>query len=189
MGGDFVTPEQWQPKGWVEVDGKPVVWEACQTLNGSWGYDRDNLNWKSPDLLVRMLVDSVSKGGNLLLNVGPTARGAFEPRAVRTLETIGDWLRLHSPAIYGCTQSSYTPPPDCRYTQRGDRLYLHLFAWPFRHVHLPELAGQVAFARFLHDGSEVKLAEGEDASTGDLTLELPIQPPEVRVPVVELFLR
>src|SRR5262245_30226107 len=86
--GDFHTPEQYQPRGWVEVDGRRVVWEACQTLNGSWGYDRDNLDWKSPDLLVRMLVDSVSKGGNLLLNVGPTARGAFDPRARATLAAI-----------------------------------------------------------------------------------------------------
>ncbi len=68
-------------QGWMERDGKRVVWEACQTLNGAWGYDRDNLDWKSPELLVRLLIDSVAKGGNVLLNVGPTARGEFEPRA------------------------------------------------------------------------------------------------------------
>src|SRR6266568_8437082 len=72
---DFYTPEQLQPAQWVQVDGRRVTWEACHTLNGSWGYDRDNLDWKSPELLVRMLIDTVSKGGNLLLNVGPTARG------------------------------------------------------------------------------------------------------------------
>ena len=186
--GDFVTPEQVQPKGWVEVDGQRVVWEACQTLNGSWGYDRDNLNWKSPDLLVRMLVDSVSKGGNLLLNVGPTARGELEPRAVATLDVIGRWLRQHGRAIYGCTASELTPPPDGRYTQRGDRLYLHLLDWPFRHVHLPGLGGKVAYAQLLHDGSEVQVAETQ-VSADDLTLTLPIQPPDVVVPVIELFLR
>lgn len=186
-GGDFVTPEQVQPNAWVEVDGQRVVWEACQTLNGSWGYDRDNLDWKSPDLLIRMLVDSVSKGGNLLLNVGPTARGEFDPRARSTLEAIGAWTRLHGPSIFGATASDFVPPPDCRYTQRGDRLYLHLFAWPFKHVHLPHLRGKVDFARFLHDGSEVRITEG---GSGDvLTLALPIQPPDVAVPVVELFLR
>jgi alpha-L-fucosidase len=188
-GGDFVTPEQVQPKGWVEVDGRPVVWEACQTLNGSWGYDRDNLDWKSPELLLRMLVDSVSKGGNLLLNVGPTARGEFEPRARATLEAIGGWLRQHGPAIYGCTASDLASPPDCRYTQRGDRLYLHLFAWPFRRVYLPGLRDQVAFARFLHDGSEVQIAPSKAASDDDLALVLPVQPPEVAIPVVELSLR
>ena len=75
--GDFVTPEQYQPSTAMEVEGVKVPWEACQTLNGSWGYFRDNYNDKSVDLLIRMLVDGVSKDGNLLLNVGPTGRGRF----------------------------------------------------------------------------------------------------------------
>ncbi len=183
--GDFVTPEQVQPRGWVEVNGRRVVWEACQTLNGSWGYDRDNLNWKSPDLLLRMLIDSVSKGGNLLLNVGPTARGEFDPRARGILDSIGQWMHAHGRAIYGCTQSDFPAPPDCRYTQGGDRLYLHLFAWPFRQVFLPGLKGKVAYAQFLHDASEVAVADDEDDA---VVLTVPIQPPDVAVPVIELFL-
>ena len=195
---DFYTPEQVQPRAWLEIDGRRVPWEACQTLNGSWGYDRDNLDWKSPDLLARMLVDTVSKGGNLILNVGPTARGEFDPRALATLQPIGAWTRLHGRAIYGAGESAYTAPPDCRLTQRGDRLYLHLFAWPLRHVSLDGLAGRVAYAQFLHDGSEVRLLDGlrtndYTAPTGldgqTLTLELPVQRPDVLVPVVELFLR
>jgi len=71
--GDFVTPEQYQPQASMVRDGRRVSWEACQTLNGSWGYDRDNLAYKSPDLLIRLLVDGVSKEGNLLLNVAPPA--------------------------------------------------------------------------------------------------------------------
>ncbi len=198
-GADFVTPEQYQPKTWPVRDGERVVWEACQTLNGSWGYDRDNLDWKSPDLLVRLLVDSVSKGGNLLLNVGPTGRGEFDPRARQTLAVIGEWMRLHDRAIYGATASELMPPPDCRYTRRGDRLYLHIFAWPMRHLHLEGLAGKVAYAQLLNDASEVRRFESApDAQAqnttmpgeaGTLTLELPIQPPDVLVPVVELFLR
>jgi alpha-L-fucosidase len=196
--GDFHTPEQVQPPGWVEVDGQPVVWEACQTLNGSWGYDRDNLDWKSPDLLVRMLVDSVSKGGNLLLNVGPTARGEFDPRARATLAAIGGWMRQHERSIRGATASGFRPPPDARYTQRGERLYLHLFASPFRHVHLPDLGGKIAYAQLLSDGSEIRVLEPEAAGTGHTaprglpggaTLVLPVQRPDVVVPVVELFLR
>jgi alpha-L-fucosidase len=167
-------------------------------LNGSWGYDRDNLHWKSPDLLVRMLIDSVSKGGNLLLNVGPTARSEFEPRAVATLEAIGAWMRLHQRAIYGAGESRFPPPADCRFTQHGDRLYLHLFAWPMQHLHLDHMADRVEYAQFLHDGSEVQMRRGtqhEDYTTprgtdaGTLTLELPILRPDVLVPVVELFLR
>ena len=133
---DFVTPEQYQPREWPTRNGKRVVWEACQTLNGSWGYDRDNLNWKSPELLIQMLIDSVSKGGNVLLNVGPTARGEFDPRARQTLAALGEWMRLHGRSIYGASEAEFTAPVDCRFTQRGDRLYLHVFNWPMRHVHL-----------------------------------------------------
>ena len=194
---DVVTPEQYQPAGPMSDEDR--MWEACQTLNGSWGYDRDNLDWKTPDQLVRMLVDGVSKDGNLLLNVGPTARGEFEPRAVETLAAIASWMDQHSRSVYGAGPSAYTPPPDCRYTQRGDRLYLHLFAWPFRHVHLPGLGGRVRFAQLLNDGSEIP-AEVIDPSRhaqnttmsglGDdvLTLTLPVRRPDVAVPVVELFL-
>jgi alpha-L-fucosidase len=195
--GDVVTPEQYQPTSSLADDGR--LWEACQTLNGSWGYDRDNLDWKTPDQLIRMLVDGVSKDGNLLLNVGPTARGEFEPRAVGTLDAIGRWMDQHARSVYGAGPATYVPPPDTRYTQRGDRLYLHLFAWPFRHVHLPGLAGRVQFAQFLHDGSEVP-AEVIDPGTQAqnttmsglgpdvLTLTLPVRQPDVAVPVVELFL-
>ncbi|TVU58878.1 alpha-L-fucosidase [Paenarthrobacter nitroguajacolicus] len=198
--GDFVTPEQYQPAGPMMLDGVPVTWEACQTLNGSWGYDRDNLNYKSVDLLLRMLVDGVSKGGNLLLNVGPTGRGSIDPRALHSLEGIGEWMKLHSRAIYGAGASAFTAPADARYTQRGDRLYVHLFAWPFEYVHLPELAGKVEYAQLLNDASEVFLKEVDPAQQamnmtpggqppGTLTIKLPVQRPDVAVPVLELFLK
>jgi alpha-L-fucosidase len=197
--GDFVTPEQYQPHAPMRVQGQPVPWEACHTLNGSWGYDRDNHDWKPADLLARMLVDSVSKDGNLLLNVAPTGRGELEPRAVDRLSGLGEWLRLHGRAIYGVGGSQLQAPPDCRYTRRGDRLYVHVFAWPFRHLHLPGLAGQVQYAQLLHDASEIPMRVIEPEATaqntsmgglppGTLTLELPVQRPDVLVPVVELFL-
>ena len=187
IGGDIKTPEQVQPREWVKVDDKPVVWEACQTLNGSWGYDRDNLDWKSVDMLVQMLIDTVSKGGNLLLNVGPTARGQFEPKALERLKGVGDWMKLHSRSIYGATQSEFPVPGDCRLTQKGDRLYVHVFTWPFRHLHIEGMAGKVEYAQLLNDASEIRMQESQD--TGTLTLLLPIQKPDVTVPVVELFLK
>jgi alpha-L-fucosidase len=196
--GDFVTPEQYQPSGPMTRDGVPVPWEACQTLNGSWGYDRDNLDWKPVDLLIRMLVDSVSKDGNLLLNVGPTGRGEFDPRALATLSGIGEWMRLNGRSIYGAGPSGFTPPPDCRYTQRGNRLYLHVFAWPMRHLHLPGIADRLRYAQFLHDASEIDVTvhnTGRAQNTtmaglpaGTATLDLPVQQPNVEVPVIELFL-
>lgn len=199
--GDFATPEQYQPSEPLTRDGRPVPWEACQTLNGTWGYHRDNRDFKSVGLVLRMLVDTVSKDGNLLLNVGPTGRGEFDAVALDTLSGIGKWMRRHSRAIYGAGPSTFPAPPDCRYTQRGDRLYLHLFAWPFDAVHLPGLADRVAYAQFLHDASKVERevtdpddryayttsAAGQPAGT--LTLNLPTRKPDVEIPVIELFLK
>jgi alpha-L-fucosidase len=197
--GDIVTPEQYQPHAPMRAGGRPVPWEACQTFNGSWGYDRDNPDWKPADLLARMLADSVAKNGNLLLNVGPTGRGELEARAVDRMTALGEWLRRHGRAIYGAGHCGLAPPPDCRYTQRGDRVYLHVFAWPFRHLHLPDMAGRVEYAQFLHDASEIPMQVIAPEVTaqnttmgglprGTLTLQLPVQRPDVLVPVIELFL-
>lgn len=195
---DFVTPEEYQAKAWPERDGKRVLWETCQTLNGSWGYDRDNVNWKSPEVLVKLLVDTVSKGGNLLLNVGPTARGEFDPIARETLAQMGEWMYRHGRSIYGATAAEEPPPQDCRFTRRDNRLYLHVFSWPLRHIHLEGFAGRVEYAQFLHDGSEIFFRDGdpnavvqntamaEDAGT--VILEVPFRRPDVMVPVIELFL-
>ena len=198
-GWDVKTPEQYQPSEWPTVGGVPVVWEACQTFSGSWGYHRDETSWKSVEQLVRMLIDTVSKGGNLLLNVGPTGRGEFDARALDRLNGVGRWMHHHSRSIYGCTQSEFVAPKDCRYTQNGAKLYLHLFAYPYLHVHLEGLADKVDYAQFLHDASEVKRI-GFDPHAADvftradsfenaLTLELPVHKPDVAVPVIELFLK
>jgi alpha-L-fucosidase len=194
---DMHTPEQYQPKEWIKVDGEPVVWEACQTLSGSWGYHRDESTWKSPEQLIQMLIDTVSKGGNLLMNIGPTARGAFDYRALDALKVYADWIKWNARSIYGCTQSEYSSPADVRYTQNGTRLYVHTFAWPFRHLHLPELGGKVEYAQFLHDASEIPLdlrdwtadQVKKESGGATLTLELPIVKPNVVVPVIELFLK
>ena len=198
-GADLVTPEEYQAKSWPTRNGERVIWETCQTLNGSWGYDRDNHNWKSPELLLSLLIDTVSKGGNLLLNVGPTARGEIQPESRETLAVIGEWMRVHQTAIYGCTASDFTPPSDCRYTQSGKRLYLHILNWPLSHLHLQNLAGRVQFARFLHDGSEVRFRDADPEAIpqtvemaedgGDIILNVPTVKPSVAVPVIELLLR
>jgi alpha-L-fucosidase len=193
---DIHTPEQYQPTEWVKVDGKPVVWEACQTLSGSWGYHRDESSWKSPEQLVRMLINTVACGGNLLMNVGPTARGNLDDRALAALQVYADWIRLHDRAIYGCTASDFTPPTDVRYTQNGKRLYAHLFAWPFRHIELPGLAGKVEYAQLLNDASEVPFKEAGERNWDEqglnpdsVMLYLPVEKPRVAVPVVEIFLK
>jgi alpha-L-fucosidase len=147
-----------------------------------------------------MLVNSVASGGNLLMNVGPTARGTFDERARHALGVYRDWMRLNARSIYGCTQSEFAAPPDCRFTQNGKRLYLHVFSWPFRHIHLDGLADKVEYAQLLHDASEIKLTvidphqQAQNTTMGGsradtLTLELPVRKPDVVVPVIELFLK
>jgi alpha-L-fucosidase len=91
--------------------------------------------------------------------VGPTARGNLDPRALESLRGIGDWMPLHARSIYGAGPAAGTPPADARYTFRGNRLSLHLFAWPFKTVHLPDLAGKVEYAQLLNDASEVPMLE------------------------------
>src|SRR5699024_1415622 len=136
--------------------GELVTWEACQTFSGSWGYYRDEMTWKSPEMLIRMLVETVSLGGNLLMNVGPTARGYLDSRACAALEVYAQWMQYNSRSIYGCTMAApeFRAPRDCRFTQSidGKRLYVHLFAYPFAYLELPGLAGKVEYAQFLHDG-------------------------------------
>ena len=196
---DFVTPEQYQPTAPLMTDGVQQVWEACQTLNGSWGYDRDNTDQKSAAMLVEMLADSVSMDGNMLLNVGPDGRGAIAPRDQRTLDEIGEWMALHRDAIVGAGHAGFTAPREGVYTRRGDRLYLHLFSWPMGAVHLPGLASRVRFARLLNDGSWLRTSvidPGQQASyltpageaEGTLTVHLPARRPEVLMPVIELRL-
>lgn len=147
-----------------------------------------------------MLVDGVSNNGNLLLNVGPTGRGNFDPRAVESLAGIGEWMTLHSRSVYGAGPSEYEAPRDVRYTQVGQRLYVHVFAWPTGHLHLPGLGKKVAYAQLLNDASEVQFTSVDPhqqaqnttpggQAAGTLTLTLPIQQPDVAVPVVEIFLK
>ena len=196
---DFVTPEQYQPTSPILKDGEPQVWEACQTINGSWGYHRDNLDQKPAGLLAQMLADSVSMDGNMLLNIGPDGRGAIAPRDGVVLAELGEWMRLHRGAIVGAGHAGLRPPREGVYTRRGDRLYLHLFTWPLGFVHLPDLAGRVSYARLLNDGSWLRTTAtdpgqqadhmtpaGEDEGT--LTVHLPVQRPDVLIPVIELTL-
>ncbi len=200
---DYFTPEQLVPTSAVQVDGKRVVWEGCHTLSGSWGYHRDEESWKSVEQLVKMLIDAVSKDGNLLLNVGPTGRGEFDERALDRLAGIGQWMKRHHRSIYGCTRApeAFKPPAGCCYTYnpRGERLYLHFLSWPFKYVRMEGMADKVEYAQLLNDASEIKMLRdlkgtpndgiGFECGSNDLILELPAKKPNAVVPVVEFFLR
>ncbi len=202
-GWDYRTPEQIMPREWVTMNGQPVPWETCQTFSGSWGYHRDEATWKSVRQLVVMLIETVSKGGNLLLNVGPTARGTFDPRAKERLEGIGAWMKDHGRSIYGCTQApaEFKAPQNCllTYNPGTKRLYVHVLEWPMGVLQLDGFAGRVAYAQLLNDASEVKIKPDKGSaeesasavkagSAKTLTLQLPVIQPRVTVPVIELYL-
>ena len=199
-GWDYKTPEQFMMREWLKVDGKPVTWETCQTFSGSWGYHRDEDTWKSVDQLIKMLIDTVSKGGNLLLNVGPTGRGEFDERALDRLAGMGQWMKRHGRSIYGCTQApdGFTAPPHCllTYNPETNRLYLHVFSWPIAQLHLDGFAGKIEYAQLLSDASEVRMTEMpehqrklEGGGRDTVALLLPVRKPNVTVPVIELFLK
>jgi len=192
-GWDFTTPEQYKVDKWPEVNGKRVPWETCQTFSGSWGYYRDETTWKSPAQLIELLVESVSKGGNLLLNVGPTARGTFDNRAQERLDAMGEWMKVNSRSVYGCTEApaGLTAPANTVFTYNPvtNRLYVHLLAYPLGRLTLKNMADKVKYVQFLHDASEIAMSAPREGGQNDLSLTLPVLKPPVEIPVLEVFLK
>ena len=174
-----------------------MYWEVCQTFSGSWGYARDEETWKDPRQLATMLIDCVSKKGNLLLNVGPTARGEFDWRASERLDALGRWMRANGRAIYGCTAApeGFVAPEGTKltYNPKANRLYVHVLDYPVKVLPIT-FADRVEYAQFLHDGSELKIdvprtISNEIRKDMPASLHLPVKRPAIEVPVVELFLK
>ena len=196
-GWDFVSPEQIAVVKRPTVNGGIVPWEACQTFSGSWGYHRDEATWKTDETILALLIGAVSKGGNLILNVGPTARGEFDARATAKLDMLADWMHGNARSVYGCTEApaEFEPPPGTRLTwnPKTRRLYAHLFEYPFKRLELT-FGDKIAYAQFLHDGSELLLKHGMVGKHyGDeriaWTVEVPQKRPDVIVPVIEFMLK
>ena len=156
--GDFYSPEQIiPPKGIVNERGEAVPWEACITLNNHWGYHAGDKDYKSARQVVRALVECVSKNGNLLLNVGPDAKGEIPKESLDILNTVGEWLRRNGDSIYGCGMAELDKPEWGRYTQKGNKLYAHVFDRGIGPVYFQGLKGRIRKARLLADGSELKV--------------------------------
>lgn len=145
--GDFGTPEQEIPATGLGYD-----WETCMTMNNHWGYNKNDDNWKSKEELIRKLVDIASKGGNFLLNVGPTAEGLFPQPSIDRLKAMGEWMRVYGESIYGTTASLFSKLDWGRSTTKGQKLYLHVFDWPQNEVlEVPGLLSQIEKAYLLND--------------------------------------
>lgn len=157
--GDFVSPEQIiPPNGLVDIEGGDLAWEACVTMNGSWGYHANDRHFKPADMLVRKLVECVSKGGNLLLNVGPDAQGRIPDRSLEILAGIGKWMKKNSASIYGCGKAGLAKPEFGRITRNGKKLYYHVFDNTIGAIPLSGLShDEVAYVRRLADGSEAPI--------------------------------
>ena len=198
-GWDFTTPEQFKVDAWPEENGVRIPWETCQTFSGSWGYYRDELTWKDNKQLLVLLIETVSKGGNLLLNVGPTARGTFDYRADNALAEMGEWMKYNSRSIYNCTQApdEFEAPDNTilTYNPETNRLYVHLLDYPLQNFLMRGYADKVKYAQFLHDASEIKIGKPhgywveQKHAKNDINLLLPVNKPNVEIPVIELFLK
>ena len=186
---DFGTPEQYVPAtGLKSPDGRPVLWEACVTINqDSWGYNKYETVFKTERDLIRMLIEVISKGGNLLLNVGPKPDGTIQDEFVSRLRAIGRWLNTNGEAIYATTASPFERMSFFgRATAKGRTLYLHVFQWPAEgRLRVAGLKNQVQRARLLADPQRPLKALRDGP---DVVLELPGEAPDEIASVIALEL-
>ncbi|MBN1480641.1 glycosyl hydrolase [candidate division KSB1 bacterium] len=180
--GDFSTPEQHIPPTGLDYD-----WETCMTMNTSWGYKWYDDDWKSTETLIQYLADIASKGGNFLLNVGPTAEGEIPAPSIERLKGIGAWMTVNGESIYGTTASPFFKLPWGRCTKKVDEnsatLYLHVFDWP-KNGKLPVagLKSNVTSARLLADGQALTWT----TSDNDVIINVPEQAPDAVNSVIVL---
>ena len=175
---DFNTPEQTIPA--TGMPGRD--WETCMTINDTWGYKKDDHNWKSTETLLRNLIDIVSKGGNYLLNVGPTAEGEFPQPIVERLAQMGKWMEVNGEAIYGTTASPFKKLPWGRCTKKPGKLYLHVFDWPKGDLPVPGLKSKVTKAYLLADKEQKPLEVNQ--SDDCVAIKVPAAAPDKIASVV-----
>ncbi len=203
--GDYGTPEQEIP---ATGFGPGVDWESCMTMNNHWGYNKNDQNWKSSTTLIRNLIDCASKGGNYLLNIGPTSEGVFPEPSIERLEEIGKWMKVNREAIYGtqaspfeelawgrCTQKKLAAgrhrlPATRRLALRGsrgtvpaDRLYFFVYDWPANgQLVIPGLANRPVRAFLLDGGRPLQFS----AADNSVSITVPAAAPDKTASVIAL---
>jgi len=177
--GDFGTPEQEIPATGLGYD-----WETCMTMNDHWGYNKNDHNWKSKEDLIRKLVDIASKGGNFLLNVGPTAEGLFPQPSIERLEAMGKWMKVNGESIYGTSASLFSKLDWGRSTTKPGKLYLHVFDWPSDgQLQVPGLISKAESAYLL---AEPKIELNIDYRYDSAVISVPEKAPDTIVSVIVL---
>jgi alpha-L-fucosidase len=178
--GDF------QEMGDNQIPGARIQgdWQTPATINDTWGFKSYDQNWKSPEVLIHNLVDIVSKGGNYLLNVGPTAEGIIPQPSVERLKAVGDWLQVNGDSIYGANMGPFRRLPWGRCTAKPGKLYLHVFDWPEGELEVPGLTNEVQKAYLLANADQgpLKVTRSE---TG-IQVEVPGEAPDAIDTVVVL---
>ena len=179
--GDLETPEQYIPATGIPDKN----WESCMTMNGTWGFKKNDNNWKTTQTLIRNLIDIASKGGNYLLNVGPTDEGTIPLPSVERLQQMGTWLKVNGDAIYGSKANPFAYLSWGRATTKNNKLYLYVFDYPTDgKIKIPLTVG-IAKAYLLSNPSSIIKTSIKDKYT---YLELPLTAPDkiATVIVVEL---
>ncbi len=156
--GDFVSPEGIiPPEGIVNELGEPIPWEACVTFNDAWGYSAADKNFKPSPVIIRKLIECVSKGGNLLLNVGPDSYGRIPDESVQILREVGKWMRGNGEAVYGGGLCELPKPEWGRYIRSGKTIYACIMDPPIGPLSLPGIRTEdIDYIRLLPAGSELK---------------------------------
>jgi alpha-L-fucosidase len=177
--GDTETPEQYIP-----ATGYPGRhWEVCMTMNDTWGYKSYDNNWKSTKDLILKLSDIVSKGGNFLLNVGPTAGGEIPQPSIERLQQVGEWMKVNGDAIYGTSANPFPYSPWGKATLKGQKLFLHVINWPENGELKVPLKNEIIKA-YPFASPKKKLEFTQDGER--VTIKVPAQAPDSMLSIVVL---
>ncbi len=154
LDGDFATPEQ-------RIQADKRAWEACMTMNDSWGYHRADDNWKTPKTIVRNLITCSRDGGNYLLNIGPKPDGSVPEESVRILSAVGKWIERNREAIYQTERCRVNRSNYCNFSRRGNVLYVHVYDCPGDTVTVGGLMTKLTAARLLGSGKKVDFTQDD----------------------------